>query len=233
MEKSIKRIFLNYNIELNNLQEKQFEAYYEFLIEENQKYNLTAITEFNDVIEKHFIDSVIPYKNIPQNAKIIDVGTGAGFPGVPLKILRPDLDVTLIDSLNKRINFLNELIKKLDLKNISAVHTRAEDFCSKNREKFDFSMSRAVARTNTLAEYLLPFVKKGGYALFYKSQDIEEEINEGKFAIKTLGGKIEKIENFEINNNKRALVFVKKISNTPNIYPRGKNLPKTKPLIKK
>lgn len=233
MEKSIKKMFLNYNIELNDTQIRQFEAYYVFLIEENKKFNLTAITDFNDVIEKHFIDSAISYKYFPKNAKIIDVGTGAGFPGVPLKILRPDLDVTLLDSLNKRINFLNELIKKLDLKNISAIHSRAEDYCLKNREKFDFSVSRAVARTNTLAEYLLPFVKKGGYALFYKSQDIEKEINEGKYAIKILGGNIEKIENFEINNNKRSLVFVKKISNTPNVYPRGKNLPKTKPLMEK
>lgn len=231
MEKSIKKIFLDSKIEISEIQEKQFEIYYNFLISENEKYNLTAITNYEDVIKKHFIDSVIPYKLIDKNAKIIDVGTGAGFPGVPLKILRPDLDVTLIDSLNKRINFLNQLIEKLQLKNIRAYHFRAEDFCVKNREKFDYSMSRAVARTNTLSEYLLPFIKKGGYALFYKSQDIEEELKEGEKAIKILGGKLQKIENFDIDGNKRSIVFVKKISNTPAVYPRGKNLPKTKPII--
>ena len=140
MEKSIKKIFFNYGIEINDMQEKQFEAYYEFLIQENEKYNLTAITNFEDVVKKHFLDSIIPYKNIPKNSKIIDVGTGAGFPGVPLKIIRPDLEITLIDSLNKRINFLNKLIEKLKLNNISAYHFRAEDFCVKNREKFDFSV---------------------------------------------------------------------------------------------
>ena len=231
MEKSIKKIFLDSKIEISEIQEKQFEIYYNFLISENEKYNLTAITNYEDVIKKHFIDSVIPYKLIEKNAKIIDVGTGAGFPGVPLKILRPDLDVTLIDSLNKRINFLNQLIEKLQLKNIRAYHFRAEDFCVKNREKFNYSMSRAVARTNILSEYLLPFIKKGGYALFYKSQDIEEELKEGEKAITILGGKLQKIENFDIDGNKRSIVFVKKISNTPAVYTRGKNLPKTKPII--
>lgn len=229
--KTIKEYFLEYDIEINDVQEKQFQAYYEFLIQENKKYNLTAITDYEEVIEKHFIDSVFPYKKIPKNSKLIDVGTGAGFPGIPLKIIRPDLEITLIDSLNKRINFLNNLINKLNLKGIFAYHFRAEDFCLKNREKFDISISRAVAKTNTLAEYLLPFVKKGGYALFYKSQGINDELNEGKNAIKILGGIIEKIDNFEINNNKRSVVFIKKISNTPHIYPRGKNLPKTKPII--
>lgn len=231
MEKSIKKIFLENGIEINDIQEKQFKLYYDFLVQENKKYNLTAITEYEDVIKKHFIDSIIPYKLISQNVSIIDVGTGAGFPGVPLKIIRPDLKVILIDSLNKRINFLNELINKLKLNGIEAFHFRAEDFCVKNREKFDYALSRAVARTNTLSEYLLPFVKKGGYALFYKSQEIKEELKEGEKAIKILGGKIEKIENFEIDENKRSIVFVKKISNTPTIYPRGKNLPKTKPII--
>ena len=206
-------------------------TFYNFVIEENKKYNLTAITEYEDVIKKHFIDSIIPYKLISQNVSIIDVGTGAGFPGVPLKIIRPDLKVILIDSLNKRINFLNELINKLKLNGIEAFHFRAEDFCAKNREKFDYALSRAVTQTNTFSEYLLPFVKKGGYALFYKSQEIKEELKEGEKAIKILGGKIEKIENFEIDENKRSIVFVKKISNTPTIYPRGKNLPKTKPII--
>ena len=231
MEEKIKNIFKKNKIEISDIQVKQFREYYSFLVQENGKYNLTAITSFEDVIEKHFVDSVYPYLQLKQNAKLIDVGTGAGFPGIPLKILRPDLEIVLIDSLNKRVNFLNQVISILNLKNIKAYHSRAEDFATKNREIFDYAVSRAVASTPTLSEYLLPFVKIGGFALFYKSQNIEEELSLGQKAIQTLGGKIDKIDSFSISNNKRSIVFVKKIKNTPNIYPRGKNLPKTKPIV--
>ena len=231
MEEKIKEIFKKNNIELNNIQVKQFKEYYNFLIEENGKYNLTAITNFEDVIEKHFIDSVYPIRMFEEDSKVVDVGSGAGFPGVPLKILRPDLDITLVDSLNKRVKFLNELISRISLKKIKAVHSRAEDFAIKNRETFDYAVSRAVASIPTLSEYLLPLVKIGGYALFYKSQNIEEEIETGKRAISTLGGNLEKIKKFSINQNKRSIIFIKKIKNTPLLYPRGKNLPKTKPII--
>jgi len=231
MEEKIKNIFKKYNIELNNIQIKQFKEYYTFLIEENSKYNLTAITNFEEVIEKHFVDSVYPYSQIKMNAKVIDIGTGAGFPGVPLKILRPDLEITLVDSLNKRINFLNELIFRLNLKNIKAFHSRAEDFAIKNREKYDIAVSRAVAAIPTLAEYLLPFVKVGGMAIFYKSVSVDDELKIGEKSIITLGGAIEDRINFNLNNNNRSLIFVKKIKNTPPLYPRGKNLPKTKPII--
>lgn len=231
MEEKIKNIFKKNKIEISDIQAKQFREYYSFLVQENGKYNLTAITSFEDVVEKHFVDSAYPYLSLKQNAKLIDVGTGAGFPGIPLKILRPDLDITLIDSLNKRINFLNQTISLLNLKNIKAFHSRAEDFAAKNRESFDYAVSRAVAATPTLSEYLIPFVKIGGYALFYKSQNIEEELNSGKKAIQILGGNIEKIDNFSISDNKRSIIFIKKIKSTPNIYPRGKNLPKTKPIL--
>lgn len=231
MEEKIKELFKKNNIELNDIQLKQFKEYYSFLIEENGKFNLTAITNFEDVVLKHFIDSCYPYLYLKQNAKLIDVGSGAGFPGVPLKILRPDLEIILIDSLNKRVNFLNELISRLNLKNIKAIHSRAEDFAQKNRENFDYAVSRAVAMIPTLAEYLLPFVKIGGYALFYKSQNIEEELELGKKATSILGGFKEKDLSFSINGNKRLIIFIKKIKNTPSLYPRSKNLPKTKPII--
>ena len=231
MEEKIKKIFKSNNIELNDIQVKQFKEYYSFLIEENSKYNLTSITNFDDVIEKHFIDSVYPYKFIKTNAKLVDIGTGAGFPGVPLKILRPDLDIILVDSLNKRINFLNELIFRLNLKGIKAVHSRAEDFALKNREKFDFAVSRAVAAIPTLSEYLIPLVKIGGTAIFYKSMNVDEELKMGEKSIFTLGGAFDNKINFNIGNNNRSLIFIKKVKNTPLTYPRGKNLPKTKPII--
>ena len=231
MEEKIKKLFKKNGIEISDIQAKQFKEYYSFLVQENGKYNLTAITSFEDVVEKHFIDSAYPYLQFKQNARVIDVGTGAGFPGIPLKILRPDLEITLIDSLNKRINFLNQTISLLNLKDIQAFHSRAEDFALKNREKFDYALSRAVASMPTLSEYLLPFVKIAGYALFYKSQNIDEELKLAEKSIFTFGGAIEKELKFDVNGNKRNIIFVKKIKNTPNIYPRGKNLPKTKPIL--
>ena len=231
MEEKIKNYFKKVGIELNDIQIKQFKEYYNFLVEQNGKFNLTSITSFEEVITKHFIDSAYPYKMFKENAKIIDIGTGAGFPGVPLKILRPDLNVVLLDSLGKRINFLNELINMLHLKNIIAIHARAEDYAKLNREMFDYSVSRAVARMATLNEYLIPFLKVGGTAVLYKSQDIIDEIDESKKGIKAFGGKIENVIDFSIFNNKRSIILIKKQKNTPKIYPRGKNLPKKEPII--
>lgn len=231
MEEKIRLLFKKNNIELSNIQVKQFKEYYSYLVEENGKYNLTAITNFEDVVKKHFIDSVLPYKNFKPGAKVIDVGTGAGFPGVPLKILRPDIEVVLLDSLNKRVKFLNNLTSMLSLTKISAVHSRAEDYAEKNREKFDYAVSRAVARSATLSEYLLPFVKIGGYAVFYKSQDIKEELDEAKKAIELFGGYVTKVENCDVFENKRSIVYIFKENHTPKQYPRSKNLPKTKPII--
>ena len=228
----IKEVFSKYGFSLSALQINQFERYYEFLISENKKYNLTAITEKNDVIFKHFLDSCLAEKNIIKNAKIIDIGSGAGFPSIPLKILRPDIKFVLVDSLNKRVNFLNELIKILNLQDVVAVHARAEDYIKDNREKFDYAVARAVAPLNTLLEYLVPYVKVGGECLIYKSQKLEDEIETYQNALKVLGCKVEKIENFNIDeiDAVRKILIIKKCFVTPIKYPRGKNLPKTKPI---
>ena len=210
-----------------------FETYYKELIEYNQKVNLTAITDEQEVYIKHFFDSCLAQQYIPFGAQVVDIGTGAGFPGVPLNIVRNDIDLHLVDSLNKRIIFLNELRAKLNL-NYNTYHSRAEDFCTNlnYRERFDVAVSRAVAKLNTLSEYCLPLVKVGGKFIAYKSGEIEQEINESLNAIKILGGQIEEIQKFTLPNNMgtRSLVIIKKIKNTPNKYPRNKNMPKLKPL---
>ncbi len=161
MKELIKNTFINYGYSLSDKQIRQFEIFYQFLVEENKKYNLTAITEPEEVVVKHFIDSILPEKVIKQGSTVIDVGTGAGFPGVPLKILRPDIKLTLLDSLQKRINFLEQLLFKLDINDVITTHSRAEDYVKNKREFFDFAVSRAVAQIPTLAEYLLPYVKVG------------------------------------------------------------------------
>ena len=228
----IKEKFKNYGFDLGDKQAKQFFDYYEFLVSENQKYNLTAITDFNDVVMKHFIDSVLPLNKIKENASVIDVGTGAGFPGVPLKILRPDIKLTLLDSLQKRINFLNQLLKLLGINDVKTIHSRAEDYIKQGREKFDYALSRAVASVPTLAEYLLPYVKVGGEILMYKGSGFQEELDLGHKAIKILGGQVENVLNYKLNeiDSQRNIIIIKKISRTDKKYPRGKNLPKLKPL---
>lgn len=233
MRDLIKNLFLKYNFKLNDEQVFQFEKYFDFLIEENKKFNLTAITEPKDVVIKHFIDSVFPANKIKENAKVIDVGSGAGFPGIPLKILRPDLKITLIDSLQKRVKFLNELIEKLSLENIEALHYRAEDYAQTKRESFDVAISRAVASIPTLAEYLIPFVKKGGFIFMYKGTKINEEIELGNNAIQVLGGKVKTVLEYKVEEieSSRFVLVIEKIKNTNKTYPRGKNLPKNKPIL--
>lgn len=230
--RELKEVFGKYGIELNDVQIKQFEEYFSMLIETNKVLNLTAITEEHDVLIKHFLDSVLAINNFPKNAKVVDVGSGAGFPSIPLKIVRPDLQICMIDSLNKRINFLNSVIQKLDLNSIKAEHFRAEDFAKKNREMFDVATARAVASLNTLVEYLLPLVKIGGNAVIYKSSKLKEELKESENAIKILGGKVEKVENFKISEEEleRNILIIKKINHTPKIFPRDKNKPKTQPI---
>lgn len=225
-------IFNKYGVKIDKNQEKMFENYYKYLIEENEKYNLTAITEENEVIFKHFLDSVLAVKNITKNAKIIDIGSGAGFPAIPLKIVRPDLTIYMVDSLNKRVNFLNELIKKLNLDNTFAIHSRAEDFIKNNREKFDFAVARAVAPLNILLEYLIPYVKVGGKLLIYKSQKLDEELETAQNALKILCGNVDKVENFFIEeyNLERKILVINKYKPTPAKYPRSQNKPKLKPL---
>lgn len=233
MKELIKNIFESYSFTLTGSQIEKFEIYYNFLIEENKKYNLTAITDEKEVIVKHFVDSILPINTIKKGSFVIDVGTGAGFPGLPLKILRDDIKLTLLDSLQKRINFLNLLLEKLNIKDVKTIHSRAEDYCKEKRECFDYSLSRAVASIPTLAEYLIPFVKVGGEVVMYKSEKLEEELSLGQKAIATLGGKVEKIDDYTLKevDGTRKILFIKKINSTNKKYPRPKNLPKLKPIL--
>lgn len=216
---------------LDEKQETQFSQYFNELIEYNQKVNLTAITEEKEVYIKHFYDSMLGAKYIPHNSTVVDIGTGAGFPGVPLKIYRPDIELCLVDSLNKRVEFLKMLTTKLNI-NAQCVHSRAEDFAVKNREFFDVAVSRAVASLNTLCEYTLPLIKVGGIFVAYKGSNAKEELQKAQNAISTFGGVVEKIEPFQLPNEygERNIIVIKKVKNTPLKYPRAKNLPKLKPL---
>ena len=225
-----KELFKKYNLNITEENMLLFNNYYLDLIEKNKVMNLTAITEKEEVYLKHFVDSVLPIKDIKKNANVLDIGTGAGFPGIPLKILENSLNITLLDSLNKRIEFLKEEIKKLNLNNITAIHSRAEDYANVSRETFDYVVSRAVARLNTLLEYCLPFVKIGGMFIAYKSLSAEEEIKECSNALKILGGKIEKLEKIDLEGNLRTIIYIKKVKETPKKYPRGQNKPKNNPL---
>ena len=228
----IKNVFNKHNINLTEKQIEDFYRYYSLLVEWNQKFNLTAITEQSEVIVKHFLDSVICYSLLPENAKIIDIGAGAGFPSFPLKILRPDLKITLIDSVNKKVTFQQEVIKQLNFTNAEAIHTRAEDLAKniKYRETFDGCVSRAVAQLNTLVEYSLPFIKIGGKMFAYKSNEIEEELNNSTKAISILGGKVKENITFNVDNVDRKIIIINKVSNTPNKYPRPGNKPRLMPL---
>lgn len=221
-------------IKLNKKQKEQFFKYMNLLIEWNEKINLTAIVEPKEVILKHFVDSITISKYIKVNGYIADVGTGAGFPGIPLKILRKDINVVLVDSLNKRINFLNEVINELELDNIKAIHNRAEEF-GKNkefREKFDVVTSRAVANLATLSEYLVPLAKVNGKCLCMKGPEIEEEVNAGNKAIEILGGTISNIYKFNLPQSDigRTIVEITKIKSTNKKFPRKAGLPSKEPL---
>lgn len=226
-------------IQLNDIQINQFYNYYHLLIEWNKKMNLTAITDYEEVVMKHFIDSLSIVKAFDQSflhemKAVIDIGTGAGFPGIPLKIVFSDLEITLLDSLNKRIRFLDEVIKKLDLKKIQSLHGRAEDYAKQSnyRERYDLCVSRAVANLSTLSEYSLPYVKIGGYFISYKSGDIDVELNSSEKAVKILGGKIDKVVRFNLSDTdiKRTMVIIKKDSITNNKYPRKAGMPSKEPL---
>ena len=223
-------------ITLSNEQLEQFLIYYEMLVEWNEKMNLTAITDFQDVMKKHFVDSVSLIKayDVTKSVSIIDVGTGAGFPGLALKIAFPQLRVTLLDSLNKRILFLDAVIDKLNLSDVETIHGRAEDFAKpgKLREKFDLCVSRAVANLSTLSEYCLPFVKKGGMFISYKSEKISEEFEMAENAISFLGGRVNNQVEFTLPDSDiyRNLFVIEKIKETPKKFPRKAGLPSKEPL---
>ena len=223
-----------FNIEINEEQIKSFEKYMNLLLEWNEKINLTAITQPDEVKLKHFVDSLTVLKYINDDDKVIDIGTGAGFPGIPLKIMKENTKITLLDSLNKRINFLNIVIETLNIRNIQAIHGRAEEIARNKlyREKYDVAVSRAVANLSTLTEYMLPFVKVGGKCICMKGANVNEELERTQNAIKELGGEIERVDNFYLsdNDNERNIIVIKKIKETNPKYPRKAGTPSKEPL---
>ena len=231
----LKDLFKEINIELDGDKEVKFQRYYELLIEWNSKFNLTAITDYDEVMIKHFLDSlsIIKAVDIKTCSNLIDVGTGAGFPGIPIAIVFPDIKITLLDSLNKRVSFLNEVIDELGLVNVKAFHGRAEDYGrGEFREKYDICVSRAVANLSTLTELCLPFVKMGGFFAAYKSEKVREEVESADKAIDLLGGKISEVVNFVLPSTDfdRSIVIINKIKETSMKYPRKAGTPSKQPL---
>lgn len=232
--------FQKFGYELSEKQINQFLTYADMLVEWNEKMNLTAITEFEEIVWKHFIDSVAVYQSkcVPKelfNGHMIDVGTGAGFPGIPLKIIYPNLRITLLDSLNKRIGFLQEVVKACELNQVELVHGRAEDYGRdpKYREKYDLCVSRAVANLATLSEYCIPFIRRGGTFISYKAADIKDELKAGKKAVSVFGAEVKEVDSFVINGSDipRSLIIMKKINSTPKKYPRKAGTPSKSPIV--
>ena len=223
-------------ITLNEVQKQQFITFYEYLVEKNKVMNLTGITEFQEVLVKHFLDSLACVKAVDMSKvnRIMDIGTGAGFPGVPLKIAFPHLEACLLDSLKKRVNFLEENFQLLKLENITAIHGRAEEFAKNKayRETYDLCVSRAVSNLATLSEYCLPYVKTGGFFISYKSGTVQEEVEQAQKAIKILGGRIQDVVYFQLPDSEiqRSLVVIEKVKATPGRYPRKAGTPLKEPL---
>lgn len=209
-----------------------FEQYFDMLVEWNEKFNLTAITDLEQVEQKHFVDSLLGSDLIPEGSKICDVGSGAGFPSIPLAIIRTDSEFTMLDSLNKRITFLNAVKDALNLANCTCIHTRAEDFAINNREKFDVCVARAVAPLPTLLEYCIPLLKVGGKLIAYKGSNADEEISLASRAMQVFNCKItQKVDTCLPNGDKRIILEIIKTQPTSKAYPRGKNKPRTNPII--
>ena len=229
-----KKLAKEINLDIDKSKIVKFYEYMNLLLEWNEKINLTAITEQNDIILKHFIDCLTIKKYLKDNDKIVDIGTGAGFPGIPLAIMSEANKFTLVDSLNKRVNFLNDVKEKIDLKNIEAIHSRAEEFGQNKiyREKYDIAVSRAVANLSVLLEYLLPTVKVGGKVICMKGSQVQDEIDEAKYALKELGGVIKLTDEFCLpeTDMKRNIIVIEKIKNTPKKYPRKSGTPSKQPL---
>lgn len=233
----IKEGFSQLDYQLTDRQADQFYRYYEMLVETNKVMNLTAITDFPDVLVKHFIDSGALMKTVEMEnvRRLIDIGTGAGFPGIPLKILFPHLQVTLLDSLNKRIRFLQQVVEDLGLKEVRLLHGRAEDYAHQKeyRERYDLCVSRAVANLSTLSEYCIPYITKEGLFVSYKSGKITDELEQAGYAIKELGCAVAETTEFFLPNTdiERMFVIIRKINSTPGKYPRKAGLPGKEPLL--
>lgn len=233
-ESIFKENLKEFKLGLDTTEYKNFFEYMNLLIEWNEKINLTAITKPEDIIVKHFTDSLTIIKYINEDSKVIDIGTGAGFPGIPIKIVKKNIKLTLLDAVNKKILFLNDVISKTNLDHVETIHGRAEDYGQneKYREKFDVCTSRAVAPLNILLEYMLPFVKENGICICMKGPEIREELLMVDNTLKKLGGKVENIENFSLSHeeNQRNIIIVRKTAKTPKIYPRKAGIPRKKPL---
>lgn len=233
-KQTLSQLLKEINIEIKLEQINKFYEYMNLLLEWNEKINLTAITEQKDIILKHFVDCLTIQKYLSKEQKIVDIGTGAGFPGIPLAIMEEMCHFVLVDALNKRVNFLNEVKEKLDLQNVLAIHMRAEEFGQNKvyREKFDIAVSRAVANLSVLAEYLLPVIKVGGKVICMKGNQVEDEIRQAEFAVKELGGRIKEKEEFCLPGTemKRNIIIIEKIKSTPNKYPRKSGIPSKQPL---
>lgn len=231
-----KKIFIDKLEDRFDITDKQIENFYNYMtgiIDWNTKINVTAITEENMFIVKHFIDSLTINKYINSAKSLIDIGTGAGFPGIPLKIMNKNLNVTLIDSVNKKLNVIRDLSAKIDLENLEIIHTRAEDLAQnkKYREKYDIATTRAVSNISTIVEYMLPFVKLDGLAICMKGPNFKDELEDAKKAIDVLGGKIENIESLNVGEElERNIIVIRKVKNTPNKYPRGQSKPLKEPI---
>ena len=231
----LQNVFQNNKIHINEEQQRKFEIYYNNLLETNKIHNLTTITEENDVIIKHFLDSVLPYKEIPNNAKIIDIGSGAGFPSIPLKIMNDSFNITAIDSVGKKVDFIKNQVECLKLQNnFEVIHTRIEDLAHNPifREQFDIVVSRAVAPLSVIIEYSSAFLKNNGYILSYKGNNFEDEIKASANALKILNCKIEEVFKYYIKeiDTYRYILKIKKFDDISPKYPRGQNKPRLSPL---